>query len=88
MTDNERADLEAKVADLQSQLKFYKTQLVEAHQMTAVGQLLAGIVHEINTPIGSVLSNNQVSARSLEMLRQFQAEDDRARKAIDQLTKS
>jgi two-component system NtrC family sensor kinase len=40
----------------------------ELHQMASIGRLLAGIVHEINTPIGSVFSNNEVTLRSLEML--------------------
>jgi two-component system NtrC family sensor kinase len=40
----------------------------ELHQMASIGRLLAGIVHEINTPIGSVFSNNEVILRSLDML--------------------
>jgi two-component system, NtrC family, sensor kinase len=40
----------------------------ELHQMAALGRLLTGIVHEINTPIGSIFSNNEVITRSLEML--------------------
>ena len=40
----------------------------ELHQMASLGRLLAGIVHEINTPIGSICSNSQVMQRSLEML--------------------
>jgi two-component system NtrC family sensor kinase len=40
----------------------------ELHQMASIGRLLAGIVHEINTPIGSVFSNTDVLLRSLEML--------------------
>jgi signal transduction histidine kinase len=40
----------------------------ELHQMASIGRLLAGIVHEINTPIGSVFSNNEVLVRSLGML--------------------
>ena len=40
----------------------------ELHQMASIGRLLAGIVHEINTPIGSIFSNNEVILRSLEML--------------------
>lgn len=40
----------------------------ELHQMASVGRLLAGVVHEINSPIGSVFSNNEVMSRSLEIM--------------------
>ncbi len=40
----------------------------ELHQMASIGRLLAGIVHEINTPLGSIFSNNDVLGRSLAML--------------------
>jgi two-component system NtrC family sensor kinase len=41
----------------------------ELHQMAAIGRLLTGIVHEINSPLGSIFSNNEVLLRSLEALR-------------------
>src|SRR5262249_38832495 len=40
----------------------------ELHQMAAIGRLLTGVVHEINTPIGSIFSNNEVVLRSLQVL--------------------
>lgn len=40
----------------------------ELHQMASIGRLLAGIVHEINTPLGSIFSNNEVLRRSIDML--------------------
>lgn len=48
----------------------------ELHQMAAVGRLLASVVHEINTPIGSIFSNNDVIIRSLDMLDALLASDD------------
>lgn len=46
----------------------------ELHQMASIGRLLAGIVHEINSPLGSIFSNNEVLARSLGMLDELLAE--------------
>lgn len=42
--------------------------VAELHQFAAIGRLLAGIVHEINTPLGSIFSNTEVILRSLEMI--------------------
>ncbi|MCW5980984.1 MAG: hypothetical protein KIT09_23080 [Bryobacteraceae bacterium] len=63
-------DLKAYVSILEQTLATAKEQLIEAHHMISVGMLLAGIVHEINTPIGSIVSNNEVTARSLAILKE------------------
>ena len=52
----------------ESELEIAQAQLVEAHQMALLGRLLAGILHEINTPIGCIFSNNEVLQRSIEKL--------------------
>ncbi len=65
------SDPEAELARLRQELSACKAQLVEAHQMISVGQLLTGIIHEINTPVGSILSNNQVGTKALETLREL-----------------
>ena len=41
----------------------------EIHQLASIGRLLAGIVHEINTPIGSVFSNNEVPVEESKLKR-------------------
>lgn len=68
---SEAEDLRATVASLTAQL-------TEEHKMASIGRLLAGIVHEINSPIGSILSNNQVIIRSLELVGKAMAGGDAA----------
>jgi two-component system NtrC family sensor kinase len=58
------------------EIELLRRQLAEEHKMASLGRLLAGIAHEINTPIGSILSNNQVVLRTLEMLKKDLEEPD------------
>ena len=51
------------------ELEVANRKLAEAHKMASLGRLAAGIVHEINTPIGSILSNNETIRRSIENLK-------------------
>ena len=46
----------------------------ELHQMASLGRLLARVVHEINTPLGAIFSNNEVLLRSLAALDPLLAE--------------
>lgn len=59
------------VDELREELELAHRKLAEAHKMASLGRLSAGIVHEINTPIGSILSNNETIRRSLETLKKL-----------------
>ena len=54
----------------QEELERVRSKLIDASRMAAIGNLLTSIVHEINTPIGSILSNNEVMLRSLDAIGQ------------------
>lgn len=63
--------VQPEIDDVRSELEAANRKLAEAHKMASLGRLAAGIVHEINTPIGSILSNNETIRRSIETLKKL-----------------
>lgn len=61
------------VARLRTELEEANRKLAESYKLASLGRLIAGIAHEMNTPIGSIRSNNAVVLRSLEALEQVLA---------------
>lgn len=55
-------ELEAAIADL----KQTQSQLVQSEKMRALGNLIAGVAHEINTPIGAINASVDNISRSLD----------------------
>lgn len=71
-------DLEVRVqertADLElayEELKESQVQLVQAEKMSSLGQLVAGVMHEINTPLLYVLNNASVTSDSIADVDRF-----------------
>lgn len=54
--------------DLTAQEKA-KAQLIQSEKMASLGLLVAGLAHEINTPLGAIHSNNDTLSKSLEKMK-------------------
>ena len=77
--------LEQRVEEKTSELKKATTRLLEQEKLASIGQLAAGIAHEINNPIGYIYSNLNTFTKyikSLSEMLQFYRNSIKERKEI------
>ena len=70
-------------AESLEQLKQAQARLIQSEKMAALGKLVAGLAHEINTPVGVIISNTDVVNRGLSRIAARYDEDHELRKSLD-----
>ncbi len=67
--------LERKVEERTRHLEETRAQLVQSEKMAALGHLVAGVAHEMNTPVGAVYSTHSTLTAAANKLRKTLADE-------------
>ncbi|URZ02372.1 PAS domain-containing sensor histidine kinase [Clostridium felsineum] len=66
---NKLAAKEKELQDTKAEFQKIKDNIMKIDKMVSVGELLAGIIHEINNPLGFIISNFQTLKKYIEKIK-------------------
>jgi len=69
--EGEAACLRQKLEQTQADLKDYQARILQQEKLAAIGQLAAGVAHEINNPVGFITSNLHSLRKYLDKLTEY-----------------
>ncbi len=67
--------LEQRVEQRTRELRNKQVQLAQTEKMASLGHLVAGVAHEINTPLGAINSNNDIFIRAVTRIKNILKEE-------------
>lgn len=76
--ENQKKRLEILVDEQTKEIKEGEAQLIHSVKMSALGKITASMAHEINNPVGTIISNADIQLRCLDKLAEARNSEDHA----------